>query len=75
MQQWYNATDPITFAKLKFQTCDMTSFLSEVSPSGVAQAGWEDTIGVPSSPGAQFPQACPLPHWPSRLSAPCPSGS
>lgn len=37
MQQLYNATDPVAYGKLKFLTCDMTSFLSEVSLSGAAQ--------------------------------------
>lgn len=32
MQQWCNASDPVAYAKLKFQTCDMDAFLSEVGP-------------------------------------------
>lgn len=31
IQQWYNFTYPEAFAQLQFQTCDMNSFLSEVS--------------------------------------------
>ncbi|MEJ1289164.1 hypothetical protein NN561_020204 [Cricetulus griseus] len=30
VQQWCNATNPEVYAQLKFQTCDMNSFLSEV---------------------------------------------
>lgn len=30
LQQWYNATYPEVYAQLKFQTCDMNTFLSEV---------------------------------------------
>lgn len=37
MQQRYNATDPAAYAQLTFQTCDMNSFLSEVSLLGAAQ--------------------------------------
>lgn len=29
-QQWCNATNPEAYAQLKFQTCNMNSFLSEV---------------------------------------------
>lgn len=52
MQQWCNATDPITFAKLKFQTCDMTSFLSEgVEGTGLAFIVFTEAITkMPVSP-------------------------
>lgn len=41
VQQWYNNTYPAAFAQLQFQTCDMNSFLSEVSASlwGSARQG------------------------------------
>ena len=46
MQRWCNATDPVAFSQLKFQTCDMNSFLSEVRLIGVAQGREEeDTLG------------------------------
>lgn len=52
MQQWCNATDPVTYAQLSFQTCDMNSLLSEVSPCGAAQGRREGRPwGTPSSPG------------------------
>jgi len=31
MQQLCNMTDPVTFASLNFETCDLKSFLSDVS--------------------------------------------
>lgn len=52
MQQWCNATDPVAYAQLSFQTCDMNSFLSEVSPCGAAQGRREGCPwGTPSSLG------------------------
>ncbi|XP_049717004.1 sodium-dependent neutral amino acid transporter B(0)AT1 [Elephas maximus indicus] len=37
MQQWCNATDPVAYGKLTFQTCDMNSFLLEgVEGTGLA---------------------------------------
>lgn len=33
VQRWYNNTYPEAFSQLQFQTCDMNSFLSEVSAS------------------------------------------
>ncbi|XP_040118135.1 sodium-dependent neutral amino acid transporter B(0)AT1 [Oryx dammah] len=37
MQRWCNASDPVAYAKLKFQTCDMDTFLSEgVEGTGLA---------------------------------------
>lgn len=52
MQQWCNVTDPVTYAQLSFQTCDMNSLLSEVSPCGATQGRREGRPrGTPSSPG------------------------
>lgn len=69
MQQWCNASDPVAYAKLKFQTCDMNAFLSEVGPG--QQAPWVDTEPPLE---VQLGQTCPVPHgrphWPS-----CPAGS
>jgi hypothetical protein len=39
-QQWCNATNPQAYAQLKFQTCDINSFLSEVGAA----------ISMPSKP-------------------------
>lgn len=41
MKLWCNSSDPEAFARLRFQTCDMNSFLSEVGPPG----------GAPGIPG------------------------
>lgn len=40
-QQQYNYSNPMAFAQLQFQTCDLNSFLSEVSKSlcGSARQG------------------------------------
>lgn len=54
MQQWCNASNPAAYAELKFQTCDMNTFLSEVGTLGRKagqRAPWGDTK-LP--PGAQF---------------------
>lgn len=69
MQQWCNATDPVAFAQLKFQTCDMNSFLSEVRLFGAARGKGqgEDTRGGHWTSGAQFPRACLHPHVPACL--------
>lgn len=44
MQRWWNTTDPVTYAQLQFQTCDMNSFLSEVTLFRAARGrGGKDT--------------------------------
>lgn len=66
MQQWCNASDPVAYAKLKFQTCDMDAFLSEVGPG--QQAPWVDTEPPLE---VQLGQTCPTPHGrPPWLSCP-----
>uniref|UniRef100_A0A8D0PHD0 Transporter n=1 Tax=Sus scrofa TaxID=9823 RepID=A0A8D0PHD0_PIG len=52
MQQWCNASDPEAFARLKFQTCDMNSFLSEgVEGTGLAFIVFTEAITkMPVSP-------------------------
>lgn len=59
MQQWCNASNPAAYAELKFQTCDMNTFLSEVGTLGREagqRAPWVDTK-LP--PGAQFRETRP----------------
>lgn len=67
MQQWCNASDPEAFAGLKFQTCDMNSFLSEVGPSGWGQ-GWAPWVGGQLLPGAL---SLSLSWGPARTLLPC----
>ncbi|XP_063113992.1 sodium-dependent neutral amino acid transporter B(0)AT1 isoform X2 [Cavia porcellus] len=52
MQQWFNATNPNIYAGLKFQTCDMNSFLSEsVEGTGLAFITFTEAITkMPVSP-------------------------
>ncbi|XP_006872443.1 PREDICTED: sodium-dependent neutral amino acid transporter B(0)AT1 [Chrysochloris asiatica] len=52
MQRFCNATDPVTYSQLKFQTCDMNSFLSEgVEGTGLAFIVFTEAITkMPVSP-------------------------
>ncbi|KFO38490.1 sodium-dependent neutral amino acid transporter B(0)AT1 [Fukomys damarensis] len=52
MQQWLNATNPAAYAGLKFQKCDMNSFLSEgVEGTGLAFIAFTEAITkMPVSP-------------------------
>lgn len=52
MQQWCNVTDPVTYAQLSFQTCDMNSLLSEgVEGTGLAFIVFTEAITkMPLSP-------------------------
>ncbi|XP_054434197.1 sodium-dependent neutral amino acid transporter B(0)AT1 [Pteronotus mesoamericanus] len=52
IQQWYNKTYPVAFSQLKFQTCDMNSFLSEgVEGTGLAFIVFTEAITkMPVSP-------------------------
>lgn len=52
MQRWCNTTDPVAYAKLRFQTCDINSFLSEgVEGTGLAFIVFTEAITkMPVSP-------------------------
>ncbi|XP_074842077.1 sodium-dependent neutral amino acid transporter B(0)AT1 isoform X2 [Carettochelys insculpta] len=52
MQQWYNMTNPGTFAGLKFETCDLESFLTDgVEGTGLAFIVFTEAITkMPVSP-------------------------
>ncbi|XP_027799711.1 sodium-dependent neutral amino acid transporter B(0)AT1 [Marmota flaviventris] len=52
MQRWCNATDPVAYAQLSFQNCDMNSFLSEgVEGTGLAFIVFTEAITrMPVSP-------------------------
>ncbi|XP_065730262.1 sodium-dependent neutral amino acid transporter B(0)AT1 [Phocoena phocoena] len=52
MQQWCNASNPAAYAELKFQTCDMNTFLSEgVEGTGLAFIVFTEAITrMPAAP-------------------------
>lgn len=87
MKLWCNSSDPEAFARLRFQTCDMNSFLSEVGPLGGAPGipGLGQGVKAPrfplsrdlTGPESQLPQSlCPRPKakagpWGPSGLAPC----
>lgn len=56
MQQWCNASDPAAYAKLRFQACDMDTFLSQVGPGQRApRVDTEPPLGVQLGHTAAYP--------------------
>ena len=54
MQRWCNASNPAAYAELKFQTCDMNTFLSEVGAWGREEGQRAPRVDAELPPGAQF---------------------